>query len=330
MPIFTALTLLALSTPSMAEPPANAQGYWNDSNMRSAKPIELQMDRKTGVAQLITTPASLLTEPGKDWNNGGLPQTAVGKIFFTVGASNYVCSGALVDDNNNSNDETNSNALVLTAGHCVIDKGRFSTNFMFVPNYDYYLDNNLSVPSSAKWYASSLVLRTEFASTKQFNNTAIRHDWAFAVIRTGTFTKDKVTRTNGKVAPDAEGNSFGLAVDGFKVDGYNSTAFGYPAAGVYAPGNKLIYANGVISTDPVPNTWGMNSNLTGGASGGPWLSSLSSDYKLGNISSLNSYKYTGDLSKMYGPKFGPKTTSTYELARGITTSTTNLIDTKQF
>lgn len=293
-----------------AEPSANAQGYWDNDAMRNAKPIELRMDRKTGLAQLITPTAALPESSGAEWTDGGLPQTAVGKIFFTSGGSNYVCSGALVTDSNASK------AIVLTAGHCAIDKGRFSTNFMFVPNYDSYVDSAgiVSVPNSAKWYASNLVVRTEFASARQFNTTAIQHDWAFAVIPTGTFTKDKKTFSNGLTAPDDKGNSFALSVGGFNADGNTSTAFGYPAASPYN-GKYLIYAKGSISTDLSASTWGMPSLLTGGASGGPWLSVLTSDtYSAGSVSSLNSYKYTNDTTRMYGPKFGDKTTKTYDAA----------------
>ena len=50
-------------------------------------------------------------------------------------------------------------------------------------------------------------------------------------------------------------------------------AFGYPAAGKYR-GNDLVYCAGNIFADPYASnqTWGMTCNMTGGSSGGPWLS----------------------------------------------------------
>jgi hypothetical protein len=57
--------------------------------------------------------------------------------------------------------------------------------------------------------------------------------------------------------------------------------------------------------------------MTGGASGGPWLSNGTStavNAVSGKLSSLNSYKYNTDSTKMYGPFFNSRTTATYNAA----------------
>ena len=296
--LFVSLTFSAL--PSLATPPEQAVGYWTEAAMKSAKPVSLLVDPKTGLGTLSVEPLATDTI-GAEWTEGGLSQSANGKVFFSIGRSNYVCSGSVVQD------VSTDVSIVVTAAHCVMDKGRFVTNWAFVPNYD---SGNRTF-----WYASNLVVRTEFASQRQFNRTAIEHDWAFAVIPEGTFTKNKVIYPNPSSQLDALG-AFVYSENGFS-SGSLSTAFGYPADGKY-DGKTLKYAQGIIANDPNGyTTWGMPSDLTGGASGGPWLSNLSS----GLVSSVNSYKYTNDALRMYGPKFGVKTTATFNAAKAATGST---------
>lgn len=65
---------------------------------------------------------------GLRWTHGGAVTTSVGKVFFTLGKTAYVCSGVGVDSPHAD--------LVLTAAHCVSDgAGRWATNWLFVPGY---------------------------------------------------------------------------------------------------------------------------------------------------------------------------------------------------
>ena len=337
----TILSTAAFISPSSADskgiPNENAVGYWTDARMKSALPVELVVDPKTKIGVLQTSPASNPTPAPSpsptdgDWVSNGLPQFAVGKVFFTLNNSNYVCSGSLIDDSNSGI------AIVLTAGHCVIDKGKFAKNWMFVPNYDNLITQNSGeIQPADKWYATNLVVRSEFANSRQFNTTAIQHDWAFAVLKKSAFSKDGFARSaHDNDLPDTRdtsSNALALHVSGFP-NSSTSWAFGYPAAQPYN-GKELKYAYGLVTGDPATGntTWGMPSPLTGGASGGPWLSFLASDYSSGKVSSLNSYKYTNDLTRMYGPKFASKTTATFEAAKTnscitnlTTTCTANLI-----
>jgi len=314
--IFVSLTLSSL--PSLATPPENASGYWNEATMKAAKPRYLLMDPKSGIAQLTEAAPNLSTsEIGADWLNEGLPQAAVGKVFFSIGRNNYVCSGSVLEDG-----LENSRAVVVTAGHCVIDRGKFVTNFMFVPNFDEDFEDEI-IPNSNRYYAKNLVVKKEFASQRQFNVTAIQHDWAFAVIPTGSFTKNKKLFTNPAIELDSTAGAFAYSEEGFSLTGDTSTAFGYPQALPFT-GERLIYARGGIFPDPNGyGTWGMNSILTGGASGGPWLSLLNTDnFNSGSVSSVNSYKYTNDSSRMYGPRFNTKTTQTRNAANNVAPAST--------
>ena len=322
------LTVTAISTLAFVASPAigdqfgvpneNARGYWNADKMAKATPIELVVDEATGIGKLqpaagargggkVNTSGSTTLVATTDWpNNAPIAQTAVGKVFFTIGTAGYVCSGSLVK-------ETDSNrAIVLTAGHCVWSQsstnGNFVTHLAFVPNYD-------QNPSNPIWYASALVVRNEFASQTSFNSTALANDWAFAVLP-----------SNANGLPDNSGlNAYELLTTGFTAAN-PSFAFGYPAAAPF-DGLSLKYAGATIFLDPnTKTTWGMNSTMTAGASGGPWLSNgTSKDAALygvsGKLSSLNSYKYNKDSTKMYGPIFNARTATTFSASLGATTNT---------
>jgi hypothetical protein len=55
-------------------------------------------------------------------------------------------------------------------------------------------------------------------------------------------------------------------------------------------------------------------DMTGGSSGGPWVSSSTTTVGFtAQLRSLNSYGYSGDDS-MYGPIFNSKTTATFNAA----------------
>jgi hypothetical protein len=319
--LFITLSLLAsvvvgYSTTASAAPSPKALGYWTQERLDSAQPIELVVDQKTGIGKIQVNPAAGKTAGGgtsstgvlktTDWPQGApIAQTAVGKVFFTVGTSAFVCSGALVSDNDPNR------AIVLTAGHCVWDDvtGAFVSNFTFFPNYD--------SGAQTGWTASALVARQEFTSQPRFNDVALANDFAFAVLLPGG--------VNPPTLPDVSfqgvlKNSYDLKVDGF-ISGYTSYAFGYPAGKPFN-GLTLKYAGSPIFLDPYTRTtWGMSSSMTGGASGGPWLSNGTSktvNAVTGKLSSLNSYKYNNDSTKMYGPKFDQRTQAAYNAAVSAT------------
>lgn len=300
-------------------PNANAKGYWTQDRMNSAIPIELVVDELTGVGRIQpaagaktsgkpgTTSGSTTIQSTTDWPTGAkIAQTAVGKVFFSTPKGNYVCSGALAKDG------LTTRAIVATAGHCVWEQnasgGAFVSNWAFVPDYD-------TNPNAQLWYASALLVRDEFAAQTSFNAVALQNDWGFAVIQP----------IAGQLPDQNDSNAYAISIGGF-VEKNASFAFGYPAAAPF-DGKTLKYAGATIFTDPkTAATWGMNSTMTGGASGGPWLSygvsRISADFgALGSISSVNSYKYTTDSTKMYGPKFNSRTTKTFEDSKFATSNT---------
>jgi V8-like Glu-specific endopeptidase len=244
---------------------------------------------------------------GASWNGGGLILKASGKVYFVMGASAYVCSGSVVNDSRNG---ASGKSLVLTAGHCAYDETNhaFATNWLFIPDYDDGPTlSNCNNTAYGCWTSEGLFVHNGFATAGGFNTQATIHDWAFAVVGNG----GKAGASSPQL--DATVGSFGITYSGISSS-QKLYAFGYPAAGKYH-GNDLTYCAGNIITDNLNDdlTWGMACGMTGGSSGGPWLSSFTESTGIGTLSSLNSYGYSG-IKNMYGPKFNSETQAVYNAA----------------
>lgn len=314
--IFPAIAIFALISvflsPSVAANQTSAADFWTADKIKKAEVFDMVFDADSKVGKRVTIKAtgkragggggtSVL---GASWTNGGLPLTASGKVFFAIGTSYYQCSGALVTDG------SALKSIVLTAGHCVFDNATSSyvTNFIFIPSYD--IDavtiSGCSVSVNC-WSAKGLEAHSGFTSQTSFTYQATWYDWGFATI----------DELKGGVLPDGDGtNSFPLLISQLSKSTVVN-AFGYPAGGKYSPGKDLVYSSGPIGYDKRngDKTYSLGSDMTGGASGGPWLSSMASvsPYS-GNLSSVNSYKYGNTPNSMYGPKFNGSTNDTYVLA----------------
>jgi V8-like Glu-specific endopeptidase len=211
------------------------------------------------------------------------PVSHIGKVFFTMGGSNYVCSGNSVVSNNKS--------TVSTAGHCVNEgPGAFATNFVFVPAY---LDG---AAPYGKWAAKALYTPTQWSSAGD-----MQYDTGFAV----------VSQLNGQSLADVVGSS---GVQFNAARGLTYKSYGYPAAAPF-DGQSLVSCTGPASDDPYNpqfNTQGIPCDMTGGSSGGPWFIGTSSS---GYQNSINSYGYSGAPSKvMYGPYWGSVIQQAYSSA----------------
>ncbi|SFU03687.1 serine protease [Arthrobacter sp. ov118] len=210
------------------------------------------------------------------------PVPHIGKVFFTLGGTNYVCSGNSVSSGNKS--------TVSTAGHCVNEgPGAFATKFTFVPAY-----LNGAAPYG-KWTAKALYTTTQWSSAGDMT-----YDTAFAVMST----------LNGQYLSDVVGGS-GVQFNAARGLSYKS--FGYPAATPFN-GESLKSCSGTATNDPYNpqfNTQGIPCNMTGGSSGGPWFIGTSSS---GYQNSINSYGYGSNSTKMYGPYWGSVIQQAYTTA----------------
>ncbi len=310
------LAALPAAAPALAGTGARSDhervvAYWTAQRIASATPRDFVRDSNGEFRPFARPPSGGGSVAGAAWPNGqGQVYRTVGKVFFSMAGSNWVCSGAVATDGST----TNGRSLVLTAGHCAYDEvaRRFATNWMFVPQYDGLSGSPPSVCGGSPfgcWTASALTVHNGYATAGGFNTQATVHDFAFAVVGTGT----KGTQL------DAAAGAYDVTTAG--SNGEKRYAFGYPAAGKYK-GNNLTYCAGNIFEDPYNDdlTWGMTCDMTGGSSGGPWLRTFTESSGVGQLSSLNSYGYSG-VRAMHGPKFNEDTTDVYNAAKTATTNT---------
>ena len=274
--------------------------YWTEERMRSAIPGDVLAGRamlksanskaavhrpaEAGAPTTVESQAPSLqaTEVQIKANASETPVKHVGKVFFTLGGSNYVCSGNSVSSTNKS--------TVSTAGHCLNEgPGAFATKFTFVPAY---LDG---AAPYGKWTAQSLHAPTQWSSGGDMT-----YDTGFAVMNP----------LNGQTLADVVGAS-GLEFNAPR--GLSYKAFGYPAARPF-DGESLKSCTGTATNDPYNpdfNTQGVPCNMTGGSSGGPWFIGSSST---GYQNSVNSYGYGSRSTTMYGPYWGSVIQQAYSTA----------------
>ncbi|MDR7081190.1 V8-like Glu-specific endopeptidase [Arthrobacter ginsengisoli] len=252
------------------------------ANQRSANPkAALNRAAEAGTPTTVEAQAPRLQAKGARTKvkASESPVKHIGKVFFSLGGANYVCSGNSVSSANKS--------TVATAGHCVNEgPGAFATKFTFVPAY---LDG--SAPYGM-WTANAL-----YAPTQWTSGGDMTYDTGFAVM----------DPLNGESLADVVGAS-GLEFNAER--GLDYKAFGYPAAPPFN-GESLKSCSGTATDDPYNpdfNTQGIPCNMTGGSSGGPWFIGSSAT---GYQNSINSYGYGSNSTTMYGPYWGSVVQETY-------------------
>ncbi|WP_298885850.1 hypothetical protein [uncultured Serinicoccus sp.] len=246
---------------------AEVRAYWTPERMKNAIPREMAKPGGKGKPGGSTSSAQAVRAPA---------QAELGKVFFTLGGANYVCSGTATDSVNGD--------VVTTAGHCLNEgPGAYATNFAFVPAYD-----NGDRPYGT-WVAESLVAPGAWVNSGDFN-----HDVGFAVM--AEQGGQSLTDVTGDY-PIAFNQGYGLAFD----------AFGYPAANPY-DGQELWRCSGVAGQDTRGTTdHRLPCSMTGGSSGGGWITG-------GVLNSVNSFGYQGERDVMYGPYFGDVEQQVYTAA----------------
>lgn len=321
-----AMLLVVITAPAQARDPQQSRhqqvvAHWTAARLAAAVPRDFVYDANRGFVQRAKPDrppgggggggGGGGTTTGSSWNGGGVIKEATGKVYFETedGAFAWVCSGSVATDG------INGRSLVLTAAHCAYDEenGAFVENWLFIPDFDESPTFTCAQSAYGCWTADALVVHDGYASAGGFNTQATLHDFAFAVVGPGG--------TSGTAQLDSTVGSFPLSIGGFDSVGDTAYAFGYPAAQKYK-GNDLTYCAGSIFEDPYNEelTWGLPCRMTGGSSGGPWLSSFATSGNSGGLSSLNSYGYSG-VSAMHGPKFNSDTQAVYNAAKTVTADT---------
>lgn len=292
-PFSAASSFAATGTPqlvSLAATTTDPTGYWTPERMRTAIPGDVlagkALARGGALSGTVETgpPVKIASTKGgvPSLHQDEDPIDHVGKVFFTIGAFAYVCSGNVVVSDNDS--------TVATAGHCVNEgPGAFVRNFVFVPAY-----LNGTAPYGI-WPAKALYTTTQWRTAGD-----IRYDTGFAVTAT----------LKGKHLADVVGAS---GVE-FNIDrGLSYQAFGYPAAPPF-DGQSLKSCSGDATKDPINPQFkaqGIPCDMTGGSSGGPWMVDSEHD---SFQNSITSYGYIGGPAVIYGPYWGSVIQDAYELA----------------
>jgi V8-like Glu-specific endopeptidase len=225
---------------------------------------------------------------GTLWDGGGAVARTTGKVFFSMGSHDYVCSGSTVASANS--------AVVVTAGHCVKNgTGVWATNWTFVPGYSSGNDPYGSYTANQFYVASQW-------------STQASNDYDVAFVRLNPATVDG-TRVNAVQEVGGQGIEFG-------VEPARVTAFGYPADPPYI-GQRLYYCSGTVHPDPYHETddTGLACAMTQGSSGGPWLAWFGKAAGTGTIVSVSSFKYSTNNRILYGTPFGSVAQQLYQAAQ---------------
>lgn len=265
-----------LKTKAIAQNKTAVQSYWTAKRMRNAIPADKFLSGKSAAPVKPRRKSGVATEFAPPYTS--YPTSTNGKVFFTEGSSNYVCSGTALLSGNKS--------VVWTAGHCVNDgANHFHTNWAFVPGYA-----DGSRPYGT-WTARTLLTTQGWATSSDFS-----YDNGAAV----------VNLNGGRALTDVVGGrniAFNYARD------QTYAANGYPAAPpfngerLYACTSPLRYND----TSGDPATMGISCNMTGGSSGGGWIVNDA-------LVSVNSYGYQLLPNVMFGPYQGSVSQSLYTQA----------------
>jgi hypothetical protein len=268
--------------------PAEVSAYWTNERMRNAIPRDVVRGGPQGTAK-----PSGNAKPGgsstTSWTRLAVPTPYTGydrdsgKVFFTLGGVNYVCSGTSVA-------ASSGLSLVWTAGHCVNEgPGAYATNFIFVPAY---IDGNAPY---GKWAGSTLRTTSEWASSGDFT-------YDVGAVRVVPGAGATTSTLAGIQTPRSM--AFGYTVT---VNSTRFKSYGYPAAGkfngqrMYMCDSTVVRRDGSTSTAPM----GIGCDMTGGSSGGGWINSG------GAVASVNSYIYYSLKNVMHGPYQGTVAQSLY-------------------
>lgn len=269
--------------------------YWTPERMRNAIPVERVL---AGGPVERAKPGggggggSSWTSGSVDWSVAEAITYTNGKVFFTDGGTNYVCSGTAVSASNGS--------VVWTAGHCVNDgSGDFHTNWSFVPAYN-------SDRSLGTFVAEYLYTSSAWATSGEFGED-------FGAARVYQKTTGTLTATIGASRPVS--TVAGTADDQL---GKRRESFGYPAAGKFN-GQHLRYCDSYVSrtdSNATPRTMAIPCDMTGGSSGGGWIDDHEQSVSAGPLVSVNSYGYRGLKNTMFGPVLGTEAEAVLVAAGG--------------
>ena len=247
----------------------DATGYWTPERMRNAIPVDSDPEAAPDPAllqppsgsSLLSAPVAPdsppvdLTEPVEPasgdsptmllGNQVYVPITT-GKVFYSVGSNDYVCSGSSIN--------TPGKSMVATAGHCLHAGagGTWHSRIAYAPAY-----SNGTTPYGL-WH-----MKTGTAFNGWTDRSDARYDYGFFI----------VYPLNGRYLVDRVGGN-GLSYNrGTTNKGVR--IWGWPAAAPF-DGSRPYHCDGDTFAYGTGGDMAMNCRMNGGSSGGPWMTNTSS------------------------------------------------------
>jgi hypothetical protein len=252
----------------------NVIRYWTPERMRQAVPVE-----RGSRPQPAAKPAKGGEASGAASAEVPLPYPSTyGKVFFTSNSGvNYVCSGTALASANES--------VVWTAGHCVNEgPGAFYRNFLFVPAY-----RDGAAPYG-KFAGSTLLTTSGWQASGEWGV-----DVGAAVVG---------LNGSGQTLSDAVDEA-ALVFGAPRNQAYR--LYGYPAAKKFDGQRMRVCQTSWLMDDTfaTPDTMGASCDMTGGSSGGAWVTST------GAVASVVSYGYSSLRNVLFGPHLETEAQSLY-------------------
>ncbi|HEU5375243.1 MAG TPA: hypothetical protein VFV38_07380 [Ktedonobacteraceae bacterium] len=275
-----------LSTPSSSSPiivehqvganPVAELQHWSVENMRAAIDDQEVSDTfdftQQGSSDIAKGQAAQQDGQVPSDTNLSYPLSTVGKVFFTNGGQDYVCSGtAIVSSNHNTID---------TAGHCLYGHGNWVQNLIFCPLYD-----NGKTPYGC-WVARALEVPADWIRGEL---SALHRDFGMAIVSTSS--------SQGNLT-DVVGGAGWAYNQSAKQPFY---AYGYPAGYPFdgqtrrscegSTGKAWPHAGGTVVSIPC--------DMTGGSSGGPWFIKVNGSWYLNGHNDFTSNLQRGHMFSPY-------------------------------
>ena len=225
---------------------------------------------------------------GLRWTRHGVVARTTGKVFFTLGGTDYMCSGSVV--------ESPRSDVVLTAAHCVSNgAGQWAANWTFIPGYQ----------DGAEPYGRYTARR--FFVSSRWRAGAEQYDVAFVQVNAATLDGP---RPHGTALP--RGAPVGFATGQQASPAGAAYVFGYPAEPPYS-GLFPDYCAGPVTADGHGSVR-TPCAMTAGDSGGPWLAGFRPRQGAGTIVAVTTFKLTSDMHVLYGAVLGPAARVLYQQA----------------
>jgi hypothetical protein len=286
---------LAATAPARGDGRAEAlrvERYWTPARMRSARPLDLAVDR-LGEAELrlgapVETGALASFVPVATPEVA--PYSVNGRIFVRQGKLSGFCSGTAIN--------SPTRQLVLTAGHCLNsgpeeDRPGVWSNFLeFVPAY------TGGVAPFGAFVARRSTLRDPQQWIKQGNP-----DFDMGAFLT-------LPNSAGLNLADAVGGGATIVTGLSRQQSF--LTYGYPGESKRMQGCRSPYVGDDLLSNPLPGppTMAIRCQWAPGASGGGWLIGDGTQ-----INGISTYLRLNNRARTYGPYFSAETVG--KLVRGL-------------